>query len=43
MQQQQQQQQQNEGAWGDVLAKKLWNAGGIFMSTELTNDFPDYG
>lgn len=43
MHQQQQQQQQNGNAWGDVLAKKPWNAGGVFMCAKLTNDFRGYG
>lgn len=40
---QQQQHQQNGNAWGDVLAKKPWNAGGVFMCAKLTNDFCGYG
>lgn len=43
MQQQQQQQRQNENAWGDILAEKPWNAGGVFMCAKLTNAFCGYG
>ena len=43
MHQHQQQEQQNGNAWGDVLAKKPWNAGGVFMCAKVTNDFCGYG